>query len=287
MNYSRANHFDPEPAQSASQCAEFGVHPLGCPRVSTSKWFWPGARFLVPVLALCLWAGCGKPAPKAAGAGKAATNPPPKTGPTNAVNAATTTNNPFLSVFVVPTNPPKDGRDPFFPVSSRSVEVSKPKSREKQKTAETGPEGVLDVFVTPTRPPTAIINHHTFFKGDVADIIIGNSRVPVSCIDVVNGMAEVMIDGHRRQLYSGRQLASFREKNLDLRAGLKLELISPPPNRMAMINGRTLGVGETATIRLLDGTNSVSLKCEEIRNDSVVVIIDGEQQEIRRTEAPR
>jgi hypothetical protein len=310
MKHPRVN-LNPESAESASQqssnshfgrFAEFGVHPLGCPPsentlkrghqtplacqnenccqpgVSTFKWFWHGARFLAPALALCLWAGCGKPAPKAANTGKAAANAPVKTAATNAVTMATNTN-PFLSAFLVPTNSPKDGRDPFFPVSIRTVEATKPrsKSKEGQKTVETAPEGILDVFITPTRPPTAIINHHTFFKGDVANITLGNARVPVTCLDISGGLAAVLIDGHRRELYSGKQFASVQGKNLELLASLKLEHISPPPNRLAMINGRTFSVGETGPIRLPDGTNSISLKCEEIRNDSVVVVIDGER----------
>ena len=47
----------------------------------------------------------------------------------------------------------------------------------------------------------------------------------------------------------------------------------PPNNRLALINNQTLGVGESGAVRLSIG--NVKIRCEEIRNNSVIVTING------------
>lgn len=47
-------------------------------------------------------------------------------------------------------------------------------------------------------------------------------------------------------------------------------------NRLAIINGQTLAVGESAQIRLAE--SQVKVRCEEIREDSVVVTVDGKPE---------
>ncbi len=47
-------------------------------------------------------------------------------------------------------------------------------------------------------------------------------------------------------------------------------------NRLAIINGQTLAVGESARIRLAQ--SEVKVRCEEIRKDSVVVTVDGKPE---------
>jgi hypothetical protein len=51
------------------------------------------------------------------------------------------------------------------------------------------------------------------------------------------------------------------------------------PRRTAMINGRTFETGETGEIKLPTGAK-VMIKCEEIRNDSVIIILDGQRREL-------
>ena len=54
----------------------------------------------------------------------------------------------------------------------------------------------------------------------------------------------------------------------------------PKNNRLAMINNRTLGVGESASVKL--GEVQWKVKCLEIREDSVLVSLNGtEQKELR------
>jgi protein disulfide-isomerase len=48
--------------------------------------------------------------------------------------------------------------------------------------------------------------------------------------------------------------------------------------KLALINNQTLSVGETAKVRLGDG--EVKVRCEEIREKSVVVTVNGQRQEL-------
>ncbi len=56
--------------------------------------------------------------------------------------------------------------------------------------------------------------------------------------------------------------------------------ITSPPRRSAMINGRTFEPGEEAEIKLPTG-GKVLIKCAEIKDDSVVIQVAGQQRELR------
>jgi hypothetical protein len=68
-------------------------------------------------------------------------------------------------------------------------------------------------------------------------------------------------------------------KQLDVSAVI-LNGLTGPPKRMAMINGRSFEAGESAEIRL-PGGNKLRIVCEEIRDDSVLVLIANERRELR------
>ncbi len=58
---------------------------------------------------------------------------------------------------------------------------------------------------------------------------------------------------------------------------LALKGISGPANRrFALINNQTLAVGETAQVRIPNG--QVKVHCWEIRNDSVIVSVEGDPE---------
>lgn len=57
-------------------------------------------------------------------------------------------------------------------------------------------------------------------------------------------------------------------------SALVLNGITGPPRRSAMINGRTFEKGEEAEVRGLGGTKFL-VKCEEINDETIVIIIDG------------
>jgi hypothetical protein len=55
--------------------------------------------------------------------------------------------------------------------------------------------------------------------------------------------------------------------------------ITSPPRRTAMINGRTFEAGETGEIKLADGTKA-KITCEEIRDTSAMISVNGERREL-------
>src|ERR1035441_9927460 len=78
------------------------------------------------------------------------------------------------SVFVVPTNP-KDGRDPFFPNSTRSYEIvsaARPHAGDVSSLVLKGISG-------PPERRLAIINNHTFGVGDEQDLAIPHGRIQI------------------------------------------------------------------------------------------------------------
>jgi hypothetical protein len=52
-----------------------------------------------------------------------------------------------------------------------------------------------------------------------------------------------------------------------------------PSGRLAMINNETLGVGESASVKVKDG--HVDVVCKEIHDDSVVVTVNGKLLELK------
>src|SRR3974390_2841421 len=53
--------------------------------------------------------------------------------------------------------------------------------------------------------------------------------------------------------------------------------ITSPPKRTAMINGRTFEAGEEGEVKLAGGGKAM-IRCEEIRADSAVIIINGQRR---------
>jgi hypothetical protein len=105
------------------------------------------------------------------------------------------------SVFVLPRNP-SEGRDPFFPHTSR---LSGARATET-KTVTNKPPAVIELAlkgISGTRDrPLAIINTTTFGVGDENDVITGTRRVRVHCvgINVDTGTVIVQIGNERREL---------------------------------------------------------------------------------------
>ena len=102
------------------------------------------------------------------------------------------------SVFVNPTNP-SEGRDPFFPGSTRPYNSNPQSQIRGPSLAELSLRSILGT------PPHvfAIINNHTFARGDDGDITTkSGQRLHVTCVDInanagtatveANGMSEVL-----------------------------------------------------------------------------------------------
>ncbi|MDB6034024.1 MAG: thioredoxin [Verrucomicrobiales bacterium] len=82
-------------------------------------------------------------------------------------------------------------------------------------------------------------------------------------------------DGPPPPMFNGAPL-----KPLPQYTDLKLQGISGPAGRrLAIVNSQTLGVGEGAKIKL--GNKEVSVRCVEIRQKSVLLAVDGQNQEVQ------
>jgi hypothetical protein len=104
---------------------------------------------------------------------------------------------PARSVFVMPANP-QEGRDPFFPESTRPYEEA----------VTTSPVADLSAFslkgISVERGHAmAIINNHTFAVGDEGDVLTAGKRVHVRVIEIRSGAVVIDVNGARRELTLG------------------------------------------------------------------------------------
>jgi hypothetical protein len=99
------------------------------------------------------------------------------------------------SVFVVPTSS-KDGRDPFYPESIRTVEQAPVGGH---TTVDTTALKVPGISGTPGHF-LAIINNHTFAVGDEGDVMTTSGRVHLRCIEIDPDVVVVEINGHLHRI---------------------------------------------------------------------------------------
>jgi hypothetical protein len=71
-----------------------------------------------------------------------------------------------------------------------------------------------------------------------------------------------------------------KQPRMDISAIVLNGIVPSGPKRTAMINGRTFEVGEEADVRLPDGTK-MHVKCEEIKEDSATIKVNGQTRELR------
>jgi hypothetical protein len=103
------------------------------------------------------------------------------------------------STFVLPTNP-KDGRDPFFPNSSRPYEevASKPPGVSDVSSLMTSLV-LKGISGSPDRR-LAIINNHTFGSGDEGDVLTVHGRIHIRCVEIKDTSVVVESGGMRHVL---------------------------------------------------------------------------------------
>jgi len=103
--------------------------------------------------------------------------------------ALTTGSGQIKSVFAMPANP-KDGRDPFFPESTRVIDAEVAASHTVEITSLrvpgiSGPPGHL----------LAIINTHTFAAGEEGDVKTASGPVHIRCLEIQASSVLVEING--------------------------------------------------------------------------------------------
>lgn len=104
------------------------------------------------------------------------------------------------SEFVVPRGP-TDGRDPFFPNSSRPY-ASEAVVKIKNDTALADFEFSLKGISGSAEQPLAIINNTTFTTGEENEVIIKSKRIKIRCIEINMTAGTVLYEygGARRVL---------------------------------------------------------------------------------------
>jgi hypothetical protein len=100
------------------------------------------------------------------------------------------------SVFTIPSNP-REGRDPFFPNSSRPY--ANTQAVQQVPTADTT-SLVLKGVSGPTGSRLAIINNRTFAVGDEQDIVSSQGRMRVRCLEIRTDSVVIEVSGQRLEL---------------------------------------------------------------------------------------
>jgi hypothetical protein len=99
------------------------------------------------------------------------------------------------SVFNQPASP-KEGRDPFFPGSTRlfaSMVIPKANSNDLSSLVIRGKSGASD-------HPLVIINDVTFAVGDERDVITPQGRIRIHCLQIVGDLAVIEVNGQHHDL---------------------------------------------------------------------------------------
>jgi hypothetical protein len=114
------------------------------------------------------------------------------------VAAPVGTNAEVMSVFIMPSGP-NEGRDPFFPNSTRPYEFAISKRPVELTSLE------IKGFSEIAGRRYVIINNHTFGAGDEGDVTTSEGRIHIRCLTV--GMDSVLVEsgGSRHLLkFSGQ-----------------------------------------------------------------------------------
>ncbi|HVU28402.1 MAG TPA: hypothetical protein VHG71_11785 [Verrucomicrobiae bacterium] len=100
------------------------------------------------------------------------------------------------SVFAIPSSP-KDGRDPFFPNSTRLYEAAVIKTTQSTAIASLTLKGISGE----ADHRYVIINNHTFAAGDEGDVISSGVKIHLRCIEIKQNSAVIEADGRRSELF--------------------------------------------------------------------------------------
>lgn len=100
------------------------------------------------------------------------------------------------STFTQPTGP-REGRDPFFPESTRVFESNVAVTSASQSATTLAVKG----FSIVGGRPMVIINNHTFMSGDEGDVLSAGARVHVRCLEIRAGTVVVEVNGARREIH--------------------------------------------------------------------------------------
>jgi hypothetical protein len=132
------------------------------------------------------------------GMAAAATNPPPKTVTANATNNAPASANIVIatSQFAIPTTAAQ-GRDPFFPLSSRTaVSANTNRTNVKAATAKLVLQGISGTQAK----RFALISRRTFESGEEGEVTVDRTKYHVRCLSIKEDSAIIEVDGQQQEL---------------------------------------------------------------------------------------
>jgi len=104
---------------------------------------------------------------------------------------------PAHSVFAMPTSA-REGRDPFFPESTRPYEDAVVAKR----TVDANAFAVKGISYEHGHA-MVIINNHTFAVGDEGDVLTANGRTHIRLVEIKRDVVVIEVNGSRREISSG------------------------------------------------------------------------------------
>ncbi|HUA37046.1 MAG TPA: hypothetical protein VMA35_01450 [Candidatus Sulfopaludibacter sp.] len=116
--------------------------------------------------------------------------PAPQSGVTNA----------DPSTFVIPSNP-QEGRDPFFPDSTRPYKLAAPAVAQVADVTSL----VVKGFSGSVDRRFVIINNHTFAAGDEGDVVTRSGRIHLSCLEIKTNSVVIEVGSQRHELFYSDQ----------------------------------------------------------------------------------
>jgi hypothetical protein len=102
------------------------------------------------------------------------------------------------SVFIIP-NTPREGKDPFFPLSTR-IFASAAVSTNADSTVAVTIELKLNGISGTADHRLAIINNRTFQTDEEGLLSSPSGRVPVRCLEITPDSVRVLVNGQERIL---------------------------------------------------------------------------------------
>ncbi|MFN3407623.1 MAG: hypothetical protein ACK45B_01400 [Limisphaerales bacterium] len=102
------------------------------------------------------------------------------------------------SQFIIPASP-SEGRDPFFPESMRLF-ASQVRATSAKASAPAPAVLVLKAISASGNRRVASINNRPFEAGEEGEVVIGNSRVRVRCVEVREDRVLVEVEGQPQEL---------------------------------------------------------------------------------------
>jgi len=103
------------------------------------------------------------------------------------------------SEFIIPSAP-GEGRDPFFPDSTRVSLTQKPVTDKAGTKAPAPALFTLKAITASGGRRVASINNRPFEAGEEGDIAFGSSRVRVRCVEVREDSVIIDVDGQTQEL---------------------------------------------------------------------------------------